>query len=229
MGKQSVRLNKRLLERCLRKSKAFPNKISVCSLESLSFPSYAVLDDRTAFLHPSIVDTASAVVIVTKLPIKDNYYTRSNIAHFNPDHEGVIVTVSTTFEMEDICSEGGIPLSRGIAATAILSHFTSKFVRLGGNYFDLWIPAEEDSVFGFCENKADGLNKINYPIIGDRARALIKMSPVSDEDLKKLEVDIKLFARRPLDRIRTLTRRNRDITISAVSTAVGYTLGKFFG
>ncbi|WP_170573971.1 hypothetical protein [Ruegeria atlantica] len=222
LGPQLPGLNRRKLLSYLRKSKYLSADIAGDTSDRLAIPSFATITDEFAFNFPAIDPTADYVVLVTRYPIEENYFARSNIAQYSHARSSnQVQVICTTHELDEFCTQAQVPLERALSGSAILSVFSGKFVQQGGNYFDLWIPARETSVFGFCEDKAEIIEKFDSGEIGPRARTVLEKRGIPNEQIAALEKDVKILRRTKLDKLASNLNKNRDIVISICSFLLG--------
>lgn len=225
-GRQNEKLNKKRIRSLIAKAASLPMDIDYSSQEGVPIQSFSYISDCCAFNLSCIDSDASYVIIVTKHQLQNNFFARENISHYETARNcDQIISIVTTFEADEICASEGLSLENYIVGAAILSIFSAKFVQAGGRYHDLWIDAEEESVFGFCRDKVEAIQKSRNPVVGDRARSLIRQSAISDESLEALEKDCKILQPKFSDRIRKFSKNNRDVIIAVISLAIGFVLG----
>lgn len=162
------------------------------------------------------------LVLVTRHPIENNWFTRSNFS-FEGDKRGRPWVIATTYELDEFCEKAGMPLEKALAGAISVSAFSAQFVRNGGDYWSLWSDTPEESPFGWCEEKEQILDGFNSEGIGERARGVIEKNHFSNEIVEALERDHNAYKRGRRDKLHNWLQENSNFVyfiLGAVVSAI---------
>lgn len=227
LGKLPNSFRKKRFIRLLKKSHANRRTAEVENVSRVRNPSLLELPDNYVFDLPAISKDAEEVVIVTSKPIQDNFITRSNQAHLPEVNSAQNIVVYTFYEVSDIAQDFGVNLTRVSASAVLLSLYSARYVKQGGDYWDLWIDEPENSVFGFCADKSEIVNKFESGEIGNRVESVLEEKGRPQSEILSLKNDARLMKRRRRDRISVFFfRSHRDVTLAVIFFLFGLIVPK---
>ena len=221
VGRQTKGLDKGSLLGYLRRSRFLSAKVSFDSVSKVNIPSGQVVPDDYFFDFPAIDEEAWCNVLVFRNPLEGNWFARSNFGEIWHDSRESIIIAVTSYELEDFAEDAGITLEKALAANALRSIVSAKYVKSGGNFWDLYTKYSEDDAFAFCKDKTEIVDKLVNGSLGDRPKKVLGSSGYTDERLGTLESDMVMLSQSNMDRLLLAARKNRDIIISTVFFALG--------
>ena len=170
------------LRRFLNGAQSYYSFERATSIENMGPPDlrgYAYSDCSLAALVRPYEDRFDYLVLLTSVPIEDNFYTKS----LSPK-----IIVLTAFESEGILVKSGRSIEEGIAIGLCGELVSVEFQRVTGRgWEELFHPDTRGCLFDYAGLKSQAVAKLKRCEICDASRGLLKETNINDQLLETVE------------------------------------------